>query len=152
MTKRVHRNDRIDSILLAIERNPEQVKTYVVPILVFGLDLVLRVFFQMNVSDAGADMALLGTASFISVLMEDPRGRRTSPHVVLPLFLLFLQPWMLCLWLVAGKTPGHFSVVGWQVNASLVVTILSWLVGMSTFLLSSVFVDHILRRPCVTQG
>jgi hypothetical protein len=72
-------------VLLAnITNNPEMVKNYVIPGLVFLLDFILRVVLGIDIVDAGADMALLAVTTFISILVDNDKQNQTRTAPLVP--------------------------------------------------------------------
>ena len=74
--------------------NPEIVKIYIIPAVLFFLDFILRVVLDVELIDAGADMALLAVATFVSLLVENSGEKQdytpvivvfVSPHLSTPL-------------------------------------------------------------------
>ena len=77
------------------------------PLLIFIIDLMIRAALQMDLSDVGADMALLAESAFLATLIEDIR--RGNPHddIIEKVFftLLFTILWLACLMAIAERIP-----------------------------------------------
>lgn len=101
MTKEAGHSRRIDSILQALERNEDVGKICVIPLLLFAADLFLRWILCLDIRDAGADIAFLGTALYISVLVDTPKSQQVPPVVIIVSFILSWFPWWYCLWWIS---------------------------------------------------
>lgn len=120
--------------------NPEFVKSYLIPASIFLLDFFLRVILEVDLIDAGADMALIGVATFFAILVEDADDRHRYAPVGLIFALLFMILWMLCLRIVANDTPILWS---WTGENDLRL-FFSWFLGLVTFVLSGIVTNEIL--------
>ena len=120
----------IDFVVQALLTRGDLVKVYVIPILVFILDFSLRLFIGVDVSDVGADMALLATAAFIS-MVADEHGKSNNRTLAIVVFqIMFMLPWVFCLWSVSRTNPLFFIKVGTEVvDIHVVFSFRSWFVG-----------------------
>ncbi len=139
-------------MLQALEKKPELVKIYLIPILLFLLDFGLRAAIRVDLIDAGADMALLAVASFTSVLAEDTSQSQPKAIVILPLLLGFLLPWIFCLWSISKQPPDCIYLANICIPARLILSILSWFVGLTALMFAGRLVTGLLEMHHVRQG
>ena len=68
---------------------------------------MIRAALQMELSDTGADMALLAEAAFLATLIEDIRRRNSDDNIIEEVFftLLFIILWLGCLMVIADRIP-----------------------------------------------
>ena len=134
-------NRLVESIIITLNKKPELVKVFIIPILLFLLDFCLRASMHVDLVDAGADMAFLATASFITVLAEEIRDSNPKPFVKVVLLLFFMLPWIFCLWGVSNANPFYNLKIGNNmVDAHIIIFVLSWLVGLSSLVISGAFI------------
>jgi hypothetical protein len=134
----------IASIINTLDSKPELVKVFIIPFLLFLVDLCLRAVIHVDIVDAGADMAFLATASFITVLVEDGRNSRVKPFVKVVFFLFFMLPWVFCLWGISNTNPFYtLNIDNHTIDVHFIVFILSWIVGLSSLIISSAFINQL---------
>jgi len=134
----------VESIIQTLDSQPELVKVYILPILLFLLDFCLRAVIHVDLIDAGADMAFLATASFITVLVEDIGHSHLKPFVLIVLLISFMLPWIFCLWGVSNTNPFYDLHLGnHSIDAHIILFTLSWFVGLSSLIISGAFVHQI---------
>ena len=119
--------------------NPEYLKSYFIPGAIFCLDFILRLILDIDLIDAGADMALIGVATFLSIVIEDADNRQRFVPIGLLCMLVFLIFWMLCLSVIAIE-PITFSWSG-MFDFRL---FFSWFLGLITFIFAGILSNQIL--------
>lgn len=127
-------------IIRYLEDHPESVRTFILPTLLFLLDLTIRAVLGINLGDAGADMALLGVSSFASIVPSDVKERRQSPLVAFICFIGFMIPWIVCLWIISPHSPLLFHLFGIFDARS----VLALPTGFLTLIVSSRLVDELM--------
>lgn len=128
-------------LIRTLSHNPEFVKVYVIPGLIFFLDFVLRAVLDVDLIDAGADMALLAVATFMTLLVEDDVPSQQQLTLVSVVFIvIFLVPWIVCLRIIATPQPIKLGSLGFPDFR----LILSWLVGLIAFVLSGIIASEIV--------
>ncbi len=133
-----------DSIIQALDTKPELVKIYLIPIVLFLLDFFLRAFIGADLSDAGADMALLGVASFIMIIADEHGKSHHRPIVMVVFHIMFMLPWVFCLWSVSKTNPLNTIKVSDQIiDTHFILNMLSWFVGLTSLILSGVFISRL---------
>jgi hypothetical protein len=128
--------------------NPEFVKIYVIPGLLFFLDFILRAVLEVDLVDLGADMALLAVATFVSLLVEDVDNRQSYTPMAVVFTIVFLAFWIISLKIISIKDPVTISLLGY-LDFRLV---LSWLVGSVAFVVSGVMAKSVIERLSDTNG
>ena len=132
--------DMADSVIRKLRANSEFVKIVVLPAVVFSLDLVLRSVMNINLIDAGADMALLGVSTFITLVVEGShKDDVTATIVFVIVFMLF---WIGCLKIVSLNTlPLLSPLTSYDFRG-----VSSWFFGLMAFILSGIFADSLIRN------
>ena len=125
--------------------NPDMVKIYVIPGLLFFLDFVLRAVLGVDLIDAGADMALLAVATFVSLLVEDIRPQQYYTAIMVVFIMLFLALWIICLRIVSAQNPISFLMVDFRL-------VLSWFVGLTSFVFSGIMVNEVVQGTSNFSG
>ena len=118
--------------------NPEIVKIYIIPAVLFFLDFILRVVLDVELIDAGADMALLAVATFVSLLVENSGEKQDYTPVIVVFVLIFLILWIACLRIVSMQNPLLLFYFDFRL-------ILSWFVGIAAFILSGIIANLVMR-------
>ena len=126
-------------ILRKLTNNPEMVKVYVIPGLLFLLDLVLRAVLGIDLIDIGADMALLAVATFVSLLVEDVEQSQYHATVMIVFIMIFLALWIICLSIISVQSPISFLMFNFR-------PMLSWFVGLTSFIFSCVLANEIVQE------
>lgn len=96
-------NHLVHRLVETLGENKSLTTWVVVPFLLFVIDIILRGALQLDLSDAGADLALLAVAAFISSLIEDPNRR--GSEVQFSIFLFFFALWLVCLIFTSSAVP-----------------------------------------------
>lgn len=123
--------------------NLEFVRLYVLPGLLFFLDIVLRGVLGIDLIDAGADMALLAVATFVTLLVEDDSlGHKQYYAVSVVFVMVFFMFWVICLRIIAIPQAVTVVFLGF-LDFRL---ILSWLVGLVAFALSGILAVEVVQR------
>ena len=120
--------------------HPEYVKSYVIPGAIFFLDFFLRSILDVDLIDAGADMALIAVATFLTIVIEDEDNRHRYAPIGLVFMILFMILWMFCLRIIANKTPITMAWTG-TYDFRLVF---SWFLGLTTFVIAGVVSNEVL--------
>ncbi len=92
-----------DNIIQKFRSNSDLMKIVILPAAVLSVDLFLRlIILGIDITDAGADMALLGVSTFIALIIE---GVHKDDLPASFLFLLiFILLWSGCLKIVSLDT------------------------------------------------
>jgi len=139
--------DRIDNLLKILDSQYEVVRIVGLPSLLFILDFVLKSVLGLNLSDIGADMALISAASFASIIFDEYDNPNMKSSIPLILFIAFLIPWMFCLWSIKSQHPWNSISFGSRVyDTSLFPVVLSWLVGLLSLVFSTICVYVISKE------
>ena len=120
--------------------NPEFVRSYVVPGLLFFFDCVLRGCVGVDLVDAGADMAFLAVATFTALLVEDAGYDQQQIGSIVVFIFIFLIQWVICLKMVSAQSLLPIGFLWYLLLA------LSWIFGIVAFALSGV-IASVLTRP-----
>lgn len=133
-----------DLIIQTLLSQGEFVKIYIIPIMVFLLDFLLRLFIGVDISDVGADMALLATAAFLSMIADEHSKTNNRPFIVVVFQIMFMLPWIFCLWSVSRTNPLYIVTIGSQViDIHIIFNVISWFVGLTSLILSGIFINRI---------
>lgn len=93
----------------------------------------------MNLIDAGADMALLSVATFLALLVDDTNPQTDqAAAVVVACTILFLILWIICLRIVSLDSPIDMLFID-------VRPMLTWLIGLTSFVLSGAIANAALQ-------
>lgn len=128
-----------DSIIQKFRSNSDLMKIIILPAAVLSVDLFLRlVVLGIDITDAGADMALLGVSTFIALIVE---GVHKDDLPASFLFLLiFILMWSGCLKIVSlDKLQVSFISYDFRGVSSLFF-------GFTAFIFSSIFADSLIRN------
>jgi hypothetical protein len=130
------------TLIRKLSNNPEMVKIYLIPGLLFFLDFVLRAVLGADLIDAGADMAMLGVATFVTILVENDDHQPTYTFIPVIFMFIFLVVWIICLKIVSiqnSTLPILLNVIDFRL-------ILSWLIGLVAFILSGIITNGIINQ------
>jgi len=125
-------------LVQALENHTTVVQIVVIPGLLFFLDFTLRLCLRVDLIDAGADMALLAVATFITLLVEGIGYPRHTVAAAVGALLLFIV-WIICLGIVSMA-----PIPLWFLDLRLV---LSWFFGVLAFVFSMAVTDVITQAP-----
>lgn len=128
-----------DNIIQKFRSNSDLMKIIILPAAVLLVDLFLRlIVLGIDITDAGADMALLGVSTFIALIIE---GVHKDDLPASFLFLLiFILMWTGCLKIVSLQSL-QLSFISYDFRGA---TCLFF--GFSAFILSSIFADSLIRN------
>ena len=113
----------------------EFIAIIVIPFAIFIADLILRLGFEIDLVDAGADMSLWAVSSFAAIFIEHLKIRPRIPFEIFVAEFAFLTLfgiiWLLCLIFTAKekKTPKVHSIWKWKYIA--------WGLGLISIILAS---------------
>jgi len=124
------------ALIKKLTNNPELVKIYVIPGVLFLLDFVVRGVLGIGLSDTGADMSLLAVATFISLLIEDINPRKYS-SISIVFTIIFLSTWIICLRIVSIQNSMVFLSIDFRV-------VFSWFIGLTSFIFAGVIAYEII--------
>lgn len=134
-------------LVQALMGNPELVQTYMIPGSLFCIDCVLRGCLDIDLADAGADMALLAVATFLALLFEDAIEdvKHQQAHIAFTVMFvfIFLTVWVLCLKIISIQNPITINFL-WFLDFRL---ILSWLFGVLAFVISGIIANVVTLGP-----
>ena len=117
--------------------NPDMIKLYLIPGLLFLLDFVVRSVLGIDLIDAGADMALLSVATFISLLIEDTNPQQKYNVIKTIFIILFMSIWIISLRIVSIKDPMLFLSIDFRL-------VFSWFIGLTSFVFSGIMASEIV--------
>ena len=117
--------------------NPDLIKLYFIPGLLFLLDFVVRSVLGIDLIDAGADMALLAVATFVSLLIEDAKPQQKYITIKLIFIILFMTIWIISLRIVSIKDPMLLLSIDFRL-------VISWFVGLTAFVFSGIMASEIV--------
>jgi len=94
-------------VIQLLKKHRSLIQNIGIPILIFIIDLMIRASLQMDLSDAGADMALLAESAILATLIEDIRRGNPDDDLIEEVFftLLFIILWLGCLMAIAERIP-----------------------------------------------
>lgn len=130
----------IRSLVKSLLDNPAMVKIVFIPGMIFFLDFTLRAILEIDLIDAGADMALLAVAMFFTVIVEDFSPKQHTPMAIV-FILFFLILWIICLKIVSLPNPiivFSFDVIDFRL-------VLSWLIGILAFVFSGILSEVVIQ-------
>lgn len=115
------------------------------PILLAVVDCVLRLAIRVDLIDVGADMALLGVGLFAALLVNSSSNEKV--YVPFLFFIVFLLPWIVCLWTVSDQAPKDtVHLLGYSVVARPIILLISWTVGGVTLIFACILARAILDK------
>lgn len=123
-------------LIKKITTNDEFVKIYFIPGLLFLLDFVIRAVLNIDLVDAGADMALLAVATFIALILENIDPKKYGGAMI-TFILIFLSTWIISLKIVSIQNPMLFLSMDFRL-------VFSWFVGLTSFVFSGIIANEIL--------
>lgn len=136
-----HPQNMADNVIRQLRRNSELMNVFILPAIVFSLDLFMRLFvLNIDVTDAGADMALLGVSTFIALIIE---GVHKDDRPALILFvIIFILMWVGCLKIVSLNNLQLLSpYISYDFRG-----ISCLFFGSMAFILSGIFADSFIRN------
>lgn len=126
------------ALIKSLQANPEMIKIYFIPGMLFILDFVLRSVLGIDLIDTGADMALLAVATFVTLLVEDMGEHQYHAAINVVFVILFLTLWIICMRIVSLQNPILFLTIDFRL-------ILSWVVGLTSFVFSGAIANEIVQ-------
>jgi len=133
--------DLAGHLVQVLVRNTVFAKIFIIPGLLFFLDFTLRVCFDADLIDAGADMALLGVGTFVALLIENMEHQQHTA-IVTVFILISLILWIICLRIASLHDPIRFGFLLWLLDFRLV---LSWLIGVLAFVFSGIMTNVVVE-------
>ncbi len=128
-----------ESLIGRIVKNNLLILAYFIPGLLFFLDIALRVSLGAEILDVGADMALIGFTTYISLLFEDYKPRKKIIPTIVLFLLFFLIIWIITLAIVSSPEPILLMKLDFRVP-------LSWFLGLTSFIFSGVTAKEVTQN------
>lgn len=128
------------ALLKKLTDNPDMIKLYFIPALLFLLDSVIRKVLEIPLIDAGADMAFLAMATYISLLIEDTKPRQTYNAIKLVFIIISMALWVISLKIVSNEAPWVLHLIDF-IDFRFVF---SWFIGLASFFFSGVMTREIV--------
>ena len=135
-----HPQDLADNIIYKIRDNSNFVKIVIIPAIIFFFDLVLRSILNVDLTDAGADMALLGFNIFISLIIDGSQ----KDHILAKIIFIIISIlfWIICLKIVSLDSMQLLSpFISYDFRE-----VFCWFLGLIAFIFSSIFADSLIRN------